>query len=110
MIEAAILKNTNEYFIFTDDSILMEYNKKDNIYKKLIKIENINVREYTVVLKLMYPYICITEERGLNSAVVNIDTLETINLQREDYHFEVSSYSNEFCIIDNEVHLITQSK
>ena len=110
MIEAAILKNTNEYFIFTDDSILMEYNKKDNIYKKLIKIENINVREYTVVLKLMYPYICITEERGLNSAVVNIDTLETINLQREDYHSEVSSYSNEFCIIDNEVHLITQSK
>ena len=58
----------------------------------------------------MYPYICITEEKGLNSAIVNIETLEVIYLKREDYHSEVSSYSNEFCIINNEIHLITQTK
>uniref|UniRef100_UPI003F4B3F38 hypothetical protein n=1 Tax=Brachyspira catarrhinii TaxID=2528966 RepID=UPI003F4B3F38 len=112
MIESAILndKNLEEYFLFTDDSKLIKYNKKYNSYKDLIKIENINSKEEATVLKLMYPYICITEEKGLNSAVVNIETLEVIYLKREDYHSEVSSYSNEFCIINNEIHLITQTK
>ncbi|MEI0493556.1 hypothetical protein R4J17_14060 [Brachyspira intermedia] len=58
----------------------------------------------------MYPYICITEEKGLNSAIVNIETLEVIYLKREGYYSEVSIYSNEFCIINNEIHLITQTK
>ena len=112
MIEVIILndKNINEYFLFTDDSFLMIYNKEYNEYRKLIKIENIDTEKEIIVLKLMYPYICITEERGLNSAVLNIETLEVIYLKREDYHSEVSSYSNEFCIINNEIHLITQTK
>lgn len=110
MIESLIIndKNIDEYFLFTNESLLIKYNKKENNYNKLIKLENINAKKETIVLKLMYPYIGITEERGLNSSVVNIETLETINLKREDYHSDVSSYSNEFCIIDNEIHLITQ--
>ena len=112
MIENAVLndKNLEEYFLFTDDLKLIKYNKKDNSYKELKKIENINSKEEVTVLKLMYPYICITEEKGLNSAVVNIETSDIINLQREDYCSKYSSYSNEFCIIDNEIHLITQTK
>lgn len=112
MIEAVILNdnNSDEYFLFTDDSKLINYNKKNNSYKELIKLENINSKEEVIVLKLMYPYICITEEKGLNSAVVNIETLDIINLQREDYCSKYSSYSNEFCIINNEIHLITQTK
>lgn len=112
MIESLIIndKNIDEYFLFTNESLLIKYNKKENNYNKLIKLENINAKKETIVLKLMYPYIGITEERGLNSSVVNIETLETINLKREDYHSDVSSYSNEFCIIDNEIHLITQKK
>lgn len=31
----------------------------------------------------MYPYICITEEKGLNSAVINIETLEVIYLKEK---------------------------
>ena len=112
LIESIILNDNNidEYFLFTDDSFLIVYNKKANEYKQLIKIENINANKETIVLKLMHPYICITEEKGLNSAVVNIETLEIISLTREDYHSEVSSYSNEFCIINNEIHIITQTK
>ncbi|WP_300756171.1 hypothetical protein [uncultured Brachyspira sp.] len=112
MIENAVLndKNLEEYFLFTDDAKLIKYNKKDNSYKELKKIENIDLKKEVTVLKLMYPYICITEEKGLNSAVVNIETLDIINLQREDYYSKYSSYSNEFCIIDNEIHLITQTK
>ena len=112
MINTIILNDSNidEYFLFTDDSTLIKYNKKENKYDELIKLENINSKKEMIVLKLMYPYICITEERGLNSSVVNIETLETINLKREDYHSDVSSYSNEFCIINNEIHLITQTK
>ena len=70
MIEAVILNdnNSDEYFLFTDDSKLINYNKKNNSYKELIKLENINSKEEVIVLKLMYPYICITEEKGLNSA------------------------------------------
>ncbi|MEI0605764.1 hypothetical protein R4K48_02245 [Brachyspira pulli] len=112
MINTIILNDNNidEYFLFTDDSTLIKYNKKENKYDELIKLENINSKKEMIVLKLMYPYICITEEKGLNSSVVNIETLETINLKREDYHSDVSSYSNEFCIINNEIHLITQTK
>ncbi|MEI0477379.1 hypothetical protein [Brachyspira pulli] len=112
MINTIILNDINidEYFLFTDDSTLIKYNKKENKYDELIKLENINSKKEMIVLKLMYPYICITEEKGLNSSVVNIETLETINLKREDYHSDVSSYSNEFCIINNEIHLITQTK
>ena len=112
IIESIILNdnNTDEYFLFTDNSFLIIYNKKTNEYKQLIKLENINANKETVVLKLMHPYICITEEKGLNSAVVNIETLDIINLQREDYCSKYSSYSNEFCIINNEIHLITQTK
>ena len=112
MINTIILNDSNidEYFLFTDDSTLIKYNKKENKYDELIKLENINSKKEMIVLKLMYPYICITEEKGLNSSVVNIETLETINLKREDYHSDVSSYSNEFCIINNEIHLITQTK
>ena len=112
MINTIILNDSNidEYFLFTDNSTLIKYNKKENKYDQLIKLENINAKKEMIVLKLMYPYICITEERGLNSSVVNIETLETINLKREDYHSDVSSYSNEFCIINNEIHLITQTK
>lgn len=112
MIENAVFndKNFEEYFLFTDDAKLIKYNKVYNSYKDLIKIENINSKEEVTVLKLMYPYICITEEKGLNSAVVNIETLDIINLQREDYCSKYSSYSNEFCIINNEIHLITQTK
>ena len=112
MIDTIILNDNNidEYFLFTDDSTLIKYNKKENKYDELIKLENINSKKEMIVLKLMYPYICITEEKGLNSSVVNIETLETINLKREDYHSDVSSYSNEFCIINNEIHLITQTK
>ncbi|MEI0564196.1 hypothetical protein [Brachyspira pulli] len=112
MIDTIILNDNNidEYFLFTDDSTLIKYNKKENKYDELIKLENINSKKEMIVLKLMYPYICITEERGLNSSVVNIETFETINLKREDYHSDVSSYSNEFCIINNEIHLITQTK
>ena len=112
MINTIILNDSNidEYFLFTDDSTLIKYNKKENKYDQLIKLENINSKKEMIVLKLMYPYICITEEKGLNSSVVNIETFETINLKREDYHSDVSSYSNEFCIINNEIHLITQTK
>ena len=112
MINTIILNDSNidEYFLFTDDSTLIKYNKKENKYDELIKLENINSKKEMIVLKLMYPYICITEEKGLNSSVVNIETFETINLKREDYHSDVSSYSNEFCIINNEIHLITQTK
>ncbi|WP_297297714.1 hypothetical protein [uncultured Brachyspira sp.] len=112
MINTIILNDNNidEYFLFTDDSTLIKYNKKENKYDELIKLENINSKKEMIVLKLMHPYICITEEKGLNSSVVNIETLETINLKREDYHSDVSSYSNEFCIINNEIHLITQTK
>lgn len=58
MIENAVLndKNSEEYFLFTDDLELIKYNKKDNSYKKLKKIENINSKEELTVLKLMYPY------------------------------------------------------
>ncbi|MEI0527616.1 hypothetical protein R4J00_03065 [Brachyspira intermedia] len=112
MIDTIILNdnNINEYFLFTDDSTLIKYNKRENKYDELIKLENINSKKEIIVLKLMYPYICITEEKGLNSSVINIKTLETINLKREDYYSNVSSYSNEFCIINNEIHLITQTK
>lgn len=58
MIENAVLndKNSEEYFLFTDDLELIKYNKKDNSYKELKKIENINSKEELTVLKLMYPY------------------------------------------------------
>ena len=58
MIENVVLndKNSEEYFLFTDDSKLIKYNKKDNSYKELKKIENINSKEELTVLKLMYPY------------------------------------------------------
>ncbi|WP_232817763.1 hypothetical protein [Brachyspira hampsonii] len=36
--------------------------------------------------------------------------MDIINLQREDYCSKYSSYSNEFCIINDEIHLITQTK
>ncbi|WP_232817762.1 hypothetical protein [Brachyspira hampsonii] len=56
MIDNAVLndKNLEEYFLLTDDLELIKYNKKDNSYKELKKIENINSKEEVTVLKLMY--------------------------------------------------------
>ncbi|MCL1992820.1 MAG: hypothetical protein FWG66_07720 [Spirochaetes bacterium] len=67
-------------------------------------------KELEIAIVFRHPYICITERYGLHAALINLDSGTVRELEREDYHCDVSSYSADFLEREGRVLLICQSQ
>ena len=98
-----------QYALFCDNKGLYHGNDKDG-FILLAVLENINPLDRFIKIYYHFPYICVTERYGLNATVVNIMDRNVLNLTREDYHSDVSSYSVGFLERDGRVLLIHQTQ
>lgn len=97
-----------QYAVFCDDRGLYHGNDKDG-FVLLAVLENINPLDRFTEIYYHFPYICVTERYGLNAAMVNIVDKHVLNLTREDYHSNVSSYSIGFLERAGRVLLVHQT-
>ena len=97
------------YALFCDDNGLYHGNDKDG-FELLSVLENINHSNRFIKVYYHFPYICVTERYGLNAAVVNIVNKQILNLTREDYHCDVSSYSVGFFESNGRIFIIHQTQ
>jgi len=98
-----------QYALFCDDKGLYHGNDADG-FVLLAILENINSRDRFIKIYYHFPFVCVTERYGLHAAVVNVVDRHTLNLSREDYHSDVSSYSIGFLERDGRMLLIHQTQ
>jgi len=67
-------------------------------------------KELEISITYHHPYICVTERFGVNAALYSLSTGIVLDLRREDYHCDVSSYSVGFLEHNSRVLLICQTQ
>jgi len=98
-----------QYAIFCDDKGLYHGNETDG-FTLLAVLDNITLLDKPIKMYYHFPYICVTEQFGLNASVVKITDGKTLKLARLDYHCDVSSYSIGFLEYNGSVLLIHQTQ
>jgi len=108
---AIISSNTQDedYALFTGDKGLYHGNPNTG-FTLLTTLDNITALDAPIKLYYHHPYICVTERYGLNAAVVNIQSCNTLKLSREGYRNDVSSYSAGFIEDSGQVLLVHQTQ
>ena len=96
--------------IFANDGTLYLHNCLTGANTPIATPENIREREKPIRIYFHHPYICVTERFGLNAVVVDARTGQMLQLTREDYHADVSSYSIGFLERDRRTQLIHQTQ
>ncbi|GKX49988.1 hypothetical protein [Budvicia aquatica] len=89
-------RNAELFAVFCRDNGLYLYDKSTDSLKQLAIVDGIVLLDKPIKLYFHTPYIGVTENFGLNAAVINLNTGATQLFRREDYHADVSSYSMAF--------------
>ena len=118
---AASDKNAGQYALYGDGRLFMA-DISTQSFRELAGLQNIQKiarglgdgrsedKELEISIAFHHPYICVTERFGVNGALYSLDTGNVLELQRKDYHCDVSSYSIGFLELDGRVLLICQTE
>ncbi len=108
-IEASA-KHADQYLLFDDTGALFLSNAAGTEIRPIAKLPSINAFDKPIEMTLHEPYACVVERFGLHGAVVDLRNGSIREIQREDYHADVSSYSHAFVEHDGACLLLHQTQ
>lgn len=101
-------QSPDTFALFCDDQTL--YLQGQGEIRPLAKLPDIQLLNKPVKLYFCHPFICVSEQFGLNAAVIDIRDGEVRLFKREDYHADVSDYSIGFLRHNEQILLIHQTQ
>ncbi|MCL1913565.1 MAG: hypothetical protein FWG10_06775 [Eubacteriaceae bacterium] len=97
------------FAVFCKDKRLY-YGNEASGFDSITVIENIGVRNHPIKIYCHHPYICVSEQYGLNAAVINVNEGVASKLARKDSQNGVSSYSIGFLECSGRTLLLYQTQ
>lgn len=94
-IEASA-KIADQFLLFDDTGALWLSNVAGTDRRQIAHLASITAFDKPIEVTLHEPYACVVERFGLHGAVVDLRNGAIREIQREDYHADVSSYSHAF--------------
>lgn len=107
-IEAST-KTADHYLLFDDTGSLWLSNAAGTDMRHIAKLSSITSLDKPIEMTLHEPYACVVERFGVHGAVVDLRDSAIREIQRTDYHADVSSYSHAFLERDGACLLIHQT-
>jgi len=108
-IEASA-KVADQYLLFDDTGALWLSHAAGTDIRHIANLSSITAFDKPIEMTLHEPYACVVERFGLHGAVVDLRHGTIREIQREDYHADVSSYSHAFVERDGVCLLLHQTE
>ncbi len=106
LVEYDAVKELLIYQVYEDVMIVDEDGKK----KRSRKINNELLYEKEYTMQILGPWLSVFEQYGTNGCIYNLETGKTKLFSRENYHAEVSSFSNAIFVYKEQFCLIHQTQ
>lgn len=103
-------KLPDQFLLFDADGALWLTNAAGTERRLVAKLSTITAFDKPIAMTLHEPYACVVERFGLHGAVVDLRNGAVREIQREDYHANVSSYSHAFIEHDGAMLFLHQTQ
>jgi len=102
-------RNADMFVVFCDDKWLYSFDRQNSIFQPLALLESLTHFD-SIMLYLHGDYICVVENFATRGVVIDRKDGKMMQIEREDYHAGVSSYSIGFLERNGHALLIHQTQ